>query len=381
MFVSLLWSLVLLTSSPKNNRAKFILGIFMFVCFLLFLSYAFYFKKQVATFLYFDLVFIVCALSVFPLNYCYIKLLTVKTAFQKKDFQIFLPALLFLIISAINYLIMTPEQRYQYVSVCIFKNKWISDADLIIKIQKSISILIPYIYVLQIIYTFFKSRKCIKDYNKTIANFYSNIEDKSINWAELILNSLVITSVVCVVFSILGRHFFMDATLVLLIPSASFSALLFVVGYLGNIQNHTVANLENDVNLVLDEVLTEGESIIVTNEDTFNSNKLKEEIIDLFENKQIYTKPDLKIVDLANMLKTNRTYVSTVINNDFASTFSRFVNQYRIRKAKEIIEQDTAKIYTLELISQEVGFGSLHTFIRAFKESEGITPGAFRDRE
>ena len=380
MFVTLLWSLVLLTSSPKNNRAKFFLGIFMFVCFLLFLSYAFYFKKQIDTFLYFDLIFIFCALSVFPLNYCYIKLLTVETTFRFKDLKMFLPAFIFLSISVINYLIMSPEQRYLYVSECIFNNNWIPNADFVIKFQKSISRMIPYIYVLQIIYTYVKGRKCLKEYNKTIANFYSNIDDKTINWAGLILNSLVVASIISFVFSILGRHFFMHSQWILLIPSASFSTLLFIVGYLGNIQNHTVANLELDVVCVSDEI-RDCDTITQTNEDTNNSNKLKVEIVDLFENKQIFTNPNLKIVDLANMLKTNRTYVSSVINNDFSCTFSRFVNQYRIRKAKEIMVHDTNKKYALELISHEVGFGSLHTFIRVFKELEGITPGAFRDKE
>ena len=379
VFVTIIWSLVLLTSSPKKNKAKFFLGVFMFILFLLFLSHAFYFNKQVEVYWFFDIIFIFCSLSVYPLYYCYIKLLTVETKFQIKNFRMFLPAIVLVCISAITYLLMHSEQRNLYVNEVLFANKPIKNTNLLFQIQASMLYLVPIIYISQIFYTIVKGTKFIKDYNKTIANFYSNIDDKTIDWAVPILNSLVVVSLLSVVCSVLGRAFFLEETWILYAPMLCFSILFFIAGFLGNIQNHSVVNMEIDILFSIDKGIDS--EIRTANEDIFNSNKLKDELLDLFENKQIFTNADLKIVDLANMLNTNRTYISNVINNELYSSFSKFVNQYRIKKAKELLLQDNGNQHTLEFVAQQVGFGSIHTFIRAFKEIEGITPGIYRIQE
>ena len=94
---------------------------------------------------------------------------------------------------------------------------------------------------------------------------------------------------------------------------------------------------------------------------------------------KIYKNSDLKITQVSAKLQTNRTYVSNIINSDFSSSFSDFVNRYRIDEAKKMLTDDLLKNYSMNYISEAVGFGSLNTFIRVFKEKEGLTPGRFRD--
>lgn len=50
----------------------------------------------------------------------------------------------------------------------------------------------------------------------------------------------------------------------------------------------------------------------------------------------------------------------------------------RILEAKNMLANDEFDNQSLKYISEEVGFGSLNTFILVFKESTGITPGRFR---
>lgn len=50
----------------------------------------------------------------------------------------------------------------------------------------------------------------------------------------------------------------------------------------------------------------------------------------------------------------------------------------RILEAKNMLANDEFDNQSLKYISEEVGFGSLNTFIRVFRESTGITPGRFR---
>ena len=94
------------------------------------------------------------------------------------------------------------------------------------------------------------------------------------------------------------------------------------------------------------------------------------------ETKQIFRNPDLRITDVSNLLKTNRTYVSGIINTEFNSTFCDMVNQYRIEYSKKLLLD--RNLYILHYISEESGFASVNSFMRAFKKFTGMTPGQFR---
>ena len=134
-------------------------------------------------------------------------------------------------------------------------------------------------------------------------------------------------------------------------------------------QNYTVVDLESEKNEVPSYKVKK-----------VHHNLLKNSLLELFSNEEVYRKTDLKITHVAAKLNTNRTYISNIINNDFSCSFSEFVNKYRIDDAKKILMKESSKNLSLEYISEMVGFGSLHTFIRAFKQSEGITPGRFRNK-
>jgi len=77
-------------------------------------------------------------------------------------------------------------------------------------------------------------------------------------------------------------------------------------------------------------------------------------------------------------LRTNRTYLSKLINEDFNLSFSDFINQYRVTYACELIMQDKQDRFSQTFIAEQSGFGSLSSFNRAFKKEMGVTPGEYR---
>ena len=106
--------------------------------------------------------------------------------------------------------------------------------------------------------------------------------------------------------------------------------------------------------------------------------KMKDELVHLFDEKEIYTNGNLTIADVAALLGTNRTYVSNVINNEFGFSFYQFVNKYRIQKATILfIQHPDMQIQEVASLS---GFNSLSSFISAFKFNEGITPKQWKQR-
>lgn len=56
-------------------------------------------------------------------------------------------------------------------------------------------------------------------------------------------------------------------------------------------------------------------------------------------------------------------------------TFSNYLTEVRIRKARELMEQTDLKIYE---ISQSVGYNSVEHFTRVFKKICQVSPGAYR---
>lgn len=370
LYVSLTWAFILILSS-KANRARSVLGIFMLVVATIFLSHVVYFHRLKHIYLHFDLMFVFGSLCIFPTYYLYIKLLTYKSRIEWNEIKHFLPAIGMLVAVSITYLLMSSEHKELYIKNYLYGIGKLKDAPFIIQVQLALGYLLQILYLAQIVLSFFKIRKFVANYNERISNFYSNLEDKTLEWPKMILYSFAVSSVFTIITNFLGRAFFDKSPLVLFITCIAYSTLLFVLGYLGYMQNHTVKNFEEDNNI-------EPQKESVNESEKTSRRKLKSQIQKLFEKEEIYKNPELKISDIACKLNTNRTYISSFINIEYGCSFSTFVNRYRIIAAKELLSDKIYRTYSLEHISTLVGFGSLHSFIRAFKDIADTTPGKYR---
>ena len=368
MYVTLFWAIVLLITKRENNRAKYFLGVFMSVAFLLYLCHAHFFKKTISVFHYFDSIYMFASLSVYPLYYWYIRLLSVETVYRRINLLMLLPALIMAVAAFVIYLLMSEEERLNYIHSYLYKNGDLTQSTLLMQVQRGIYIVSRIVFVFQVLVLLFDGRRLIIRHQKNIANFYSNLENRSILWVKYMLYSIVITSFMSIVFNILGRSFFLNTPLILVIPSLIFSVLLFFIGFQGYMQNHTVSDLELDV--------LQGETVSAKK---INTEKLKEKLTELFSKEMVYKNSDLKITQVSEMLNTNRTYISKLINTEFSCTFSEFVNRYRVEEAKRLLREESSKNYSLDYISEKSGFGSMVNFMRVFREIEGKTPGHFRE--
>jgi AraC-like DNA-binding protein/Tfp pilus assembly protein PilF len=100
-------------------------------------------------------------------------------------------------------------------------------------------------------------------------------------------------------------------------------------------------------------------------------------IYTIMEDKSVICDAELSIEKLAELVQSNRGYVSQVINDVLKKNFRAFVNEYRIREAQRLfLEIDLSK-YTLESIALMTGFKSRSTFNLAFKEVTGVSPGFY----
>lgn len=366
MFVSLTWALILIMSS-RLNRARLFLGIFMFTVSMIFLSHVIYYHHLKNIYLYFDLIFIFGSLSIFPIYYWYMKVLTFRSRIGIKDLKHLIPATVMVLATSIIYLLMNQNQKTLYLDEYLYGNGEWQSAPLLIKTQLTLCHILQLVYLIQIIFSFVKIRVFIKNYNDNIANYYSNLENKTLEWPKIILYTFVITSVFTIFTNFLGRSFFDKYPLILLFTGIEYCVFLYILGYLGHLQNHTVEIQE--ANIVITPVI---ETIIPTMQ------KTKIRLLKLFDDDELFKSKELNITDVANRLHSNRTNISALINKEFKCSFNSFVNQYRVKEAKKMLQNIDNNDLTIEQIASAVGFNSIDSFIRAFKEIESNTPGNFR---
>ncbi len=382
MFVTLLWALVLLNTS-KHNKAKKVLGLFMLATSLLFTTHLVYYNGLKSYYLVFDLMFMFCSLVIYPLYYLYIKVLAKCPRIYKKDYLLFLPAVLQMLAVAVVYALMSNDLRSFYINHYLFGKGEFVSAHILIKTQLVLIYILQLVYFIQIVFSSYKIHQYISRYNSNIENYYSNIDEKTIEWHKLILYSFLIISILSVFYNFMGRSYFSQSSLALALPSVTYTILLFVFGYLGNLQNYNVANFnaEKSVSIETEESQTadctpEIQTKIPTELSVMQ--KVIADIKTIIEAEELYQKPDFKITDLAEKLNSNRTYISNAINANCGCTFNTFINKYRIDKAKKLLASPENNPYSLEHIASLCGFANLHTFMRVFKEAENTTPGKYR---
>ncbi|MNP62253.1 HTH-type transcriptional regulator YesS [compost metagenome] len=83
---------------------------------------------------------------------------------------------------------------------------------------------------------------------------------------------------------------------------------------------------------------------------------------------------DFSLVDLATHLGFSVAYTSTLFKHITGENFKDYLNMYRIKKAKEILETETIKIHEL---AARVGYTNANSFIRMFKRYEAVSPGQY----
>ncbi|CAM1341655.1 helix-turn-helix domain-containing protein [Tenacibaculum amylolyticum] len=91
-----------------------------------------------------------------------------------------------------------------------------------------------------------------------------------------------------------------------------------------------------------------------------------------------YLNPSLSIRNLAQQMKMPARELSIAINHDLNQHFFDFVNEYRIKRAMDLLTNETnPKLTVLEILYQ-VGFNSKSSFNTAFKKYTNVTPTQYR---
>lgn len=88
-----------------------------------------------------------------------------------------------------------------------------------------------------------------------------------------------------------------------------------------------------------------------------------------------YAKETISLNEVAGAVEVSANYFSTVFRQETEMTFTEYVTQKRMEKAKQLLRQTERQSGD---IATEVGFKDPHYFSFVFKKTQGCTPREYR---
>jgi len=85
----------------------------------------------------------------------------------------------------------------------------------------------------------------------------------------------------------------------------------------------------------------------------------------------------LSAIDVANYVHLNPNYFSVLFKEEKSITFTDYLTNLRMERAKGLLITTN---FSLENITEQIGYQSTSYFIRIFKKLEGVTPKKYRDQ-
>ena len=84
---------------------------------------------------------------------------------------------------------------------------------------------------------------------------------------------------------------------------------------------------------------------------------------------------DLSLKSLAQHFRGNAAYIGQIFKRDIGRSFSGYLKEIRIEKAKELLKKGNS---SAKEISAKVGFQNTTYFCAVFKKETGVSPAEYK---
>lgn len=362
VMVCAVWSIIFLLDYllRRAEERKFLL-FFMSAATFLYVGHYFFFIRTAVLIPYTDTLYGMCQLSVYPLYLIYIVYLTTGHV-GLRQWTMLVPGMLLACVYAVLYTLMDSVERQEFICQYLYGNTrtGLSGTALVLAWAHDVSKVVFFALVALVCW---RGTARIHDFGRQVASAYADTEGRTLKPVRVLLLLFTFTSVVSVVFLVLGRSRFANSEWLLAIPSVLFTTLLFSIGYVGSQSMFSYREYvqENDepASKRMEEDTTEPSAYPVRVE------SLAKEIERLMTEEKMFREHDLHITEVARRLGTNSKYVSMAINQVLGHSFSDYVNDYRIQYVRELQHQHPDMAVTE--IAHKAGYSSMQSFYRNLK--------------
>ena len=352
---------------PGKNRANIILALFLIVLSLNIVYDVYFFSGmfyKVPEFSFvgetYPFVFLIC-----PLLYFYVINLTMPS-FRFKPVH-----LLHMLPSFISILIVI--QQSLTVSADEIRRFWISYINNTSFQLSVLDIFLTIVVAVQVGTYLVVTLLLLAKHEKRIKELFSSIEHRNLLWLNYIVHFILLIYIFLIISHIYwfwgGSYgwFYTQRVYPVLV-----TIFIFAFGYKGLTQPEIFTGVTDAA----------GENSDSPDEKKSISGAKISEIMHklnlLMEERKPYLDPELTLPMLADMLEVPRNYLSQVINEDLKQNFFDFINTYRVKTAREYLEDHEKQNLNILNIAFDAGFNSKTTFNVVFKKCTGLTPSEYK---
>lgn len=93
-----------------------------------------------------------------------------------------------------------------------------------------------------------------------------------------------------------------------------------------------------------------------------------------FREHKPYLNPELKITDLIDPLKANRTVISNFVNKTYGVNFNRYINRLRVKELERLKNLPKNKGMEIPQLLSKAGFSSMRNYTRALAAEQDNPP-------
>jgi AraC-like DNA-binding protein len=304
---------------------------------------------------YFDVIHMYAGCLIFPFYHIYFRLLTVDEKFSWKAHAryLILPTILVSIYGVATFL--TPGIEFK---TWLF-NKQAFPNSPHVHFLNIMYPLLNYYVEFQVIFYVVRNSILLRRYGDRAEQFYSDINDGKYNNANILNYMIVINAVITIIcFLIFLRYSWM----VYIFPTI-YAIYAYLIGYMGYKQKA----INPTFDLLSDTQTKPGTEQVLP----AVYNKLLQKLLTEFEENKIYLNSQLNILDVVQAVGTNRSYISSVINQQYNQNFCSFVNNFRLQELQRVYEENPE--YTNESLAEYCGFGSVSSLRRSVHAKTGLS--------
>ena len=204
------------------------------------------------------------------------------------------------------------------------------------------------------------------NYRKKIKQEYSSVERINLSWLGFILYGFML---------------------------AWCTSIISFISYPFNVEAQSTINLINTLafffffNFIFFKALIQPDIFIGIKEMSaqkrpFLSKKLEEryisKLLNYMDTEKPFMNPEITLFNLARKVSIPHRALSEIINNSLNQNFYDFINSYRIKESKRMLEDKENRRKTVLEILYAVGYNSKSSFNVAFKKHTRMTPSQFK---
>ena len=293
-----------------------------------------------------------------PLLYLYVlSIIRPNFTLNAKHRLHLLPLVIYFVFLFVAYYCQDHVVKRQVIGLYLFDLNWqFVTMDTLIKSSR-------FVYLILSIYLINKYREQLKDSR-------SNIENIDLTWLKILVIGFALVTLVGVVLSlskVVNLFYPVEVSLQIFLGLTTYYADLILVCFLlffSAVNISAVAKVKDQTTNFYDDYEADAEYV--------------DRIVKFMDAEKPYLKSNVTLDTLSEMLDVPARELTALLNGHFKMNYYEFINNYRIKEAKEILKMN--KDQTISDIYLAVGFNSKSVFNTFFKKNTGMTPSEYRKK-